>query len=78
LWRYRKNLILPGEWSEWERVEGEECRRFQACGYAGITDQDEGKWEVEVCASGYRPMHGYIDLRYSQNGLPLIFRAAAE
>ena len=78
LWRYRHNLILPGDWSDWEKVEGEDCRRFQACGYAGITDQEEGHWEVEVCPVGYRPLHLVLDLRYSSNGLPLVLRAVAE
>jgi hypothetical protein len=74
-WRHRRDLILPSSWSPWEVVEGEECRRFHSCGEAGITDQDEGLWEIEVCPPGHRPLHGYIDLRYSAKGLPPVLKA---
>jgi hypothetical protein len=78
LWRYRQNLILPGGWEEWERVEGEECRRFQACGYAGVTDLEERAYEIEICPNGYRPIHLYMDVRDAAKPLPIVLTAVAE
>jgi len=74
-WRYRKRFIFPGRWSDWEQGEKGQCEEFDSCGYLGVSDQEEGVWEVEVCAPGYRPLHGYIELRYSWKGPPVIVTA---
>lgn len=74
-WRFRRTLILRGGWSDWMESEGEACERFESCGYAGITDQNEGIYEFEVCASWHRPLHGYIDLRPDSKSVPLVVSA---
>ena len=65
-WRYRKNYIFPGRWSDWILVEGERCP--DSCGWGGVTDQEDGTWEFEICAQGFRPIHGYVDLRDQSPG----------
>jgi hypothetical protein len=74
-WRYNRDLIFHSAWSAWSDAEGTECARFNSCGYAGITDQEEGTYEIEVCPPGHPPLHGYIDLRYSQKGMPVVLVA---
>jgi hypothetical protein len=31
----------------------------------GITDMDEGVFEIEVCPPGCEPLHGFIDVRHA-------------
>jgi hypothetical protein len=74
-WRYRQDLIVPGRWSNWEIAEAEGCKRYDSCGYAGITDMGDGTWEIEVCSAGHRPLHAYLDVRESNPGLAVVLTA---
>ena len=67
-WRYRKEYIFPGRWSEWAQVQDQECHVYDSCGWGGMTDQEDGLWELEICAAGFRPLHGFLNLRDSGRG----------
>jgi hypothetical protein len=63
-WRYRRQLLLASRWSKWEHVDDEDCLPW--CGYGGITDQEESKYEIEICRPGHPTVRFSIDVRYSR------------
>lgn len=57
-WRRYSYLLFSGPWSEWVRHDADSDGMF------GITDMEEGVYEIEVCPPGCEPLHGFVDLRY--------------
>jgi hypothetical protein len=50
--RWRANgMSATRDWQEWQT--GEE-------GFFGVTDKLPGEFELDVCAKGYRPLHGIV------------------
>lgn len=77
-WRYRMRLLLPGNWSEWNHAEDDACRQFCSCGYGGVTDTDEGTYEIEICRPGGRAIRVVIDQRGDSSIGFVVLRAAED
>jgi hypothetical protein len=58
-WRKYSYLLLSGPWSDWEQSGAD------SEGVFGITDMEEGVYEIEVCPPGCEPLHGFVDVRYA-------------
>ena len=58
-WRRYSYLLFSGPWSDWVRHDADSDGMF------GITDMEEGVYEIEVCPPGCEPLHGFIDVRYA-------------
>jgi hypothetical protein len=57
-WRRHSYILFSGPWSEWEQSSADSDGMF------GISDMEEGVFEIEVCPPGCEPLHGFVDVRY--------------
>lgn len=57
-WRRYSYILFSGPWSDWEQSDAD------SEGVFGISDMDEGVFEIEICPPGCEPLHGFIDVRY--------------
>jgi hypothetical protein len=76
-WRYRKQFLFPGRWSEWSQVESSMCACNPACGSGGVSDLEDGRYEIEICSPGCRPLHGHMDVRALNRGEYVVLTAQA-
>ena len=58
-WRRYSYLLFSGPWSDWEQSDADSEGLF------GISDMDEGVFEIEVCPPGCEPLHGFVEVRYA-------------